>query len=374
MLLLLLVCICASSLYAQDLAGIEVHGFVTQGFLFSSNNNYLTMQSSSGCAQWTDGAASISDSLTDKLRVGIQLHMYQLGQLGGSSVRVDWASGDYRFNDYFGVRAGKVKTVLGLFNDSQDVDAVFLWILLPQGAYPVDNESVFLSHLGGEVYGYVPLGSRAGKLGYSGYAGQVNLDLTDGYVKQLGEEGLVFTTAPGGKSYGGDVRWEAPLTGLTLGSSALVEALNGTTPVGGIHVSPFFMSAQYAEFKKGRFDFAGEYRRVPASATLTFGPESFPDPVDQREWYVMGSYRLLKKYQLGSYYSHYVNKALDTSLPANYSKDWVVSGRHDFNAYSYAKIEGHFLQGTGLGYYAANNPNGLKPNSNMLAAKIGFSF
>jgi hypothetical protein len=96
--------------------------------------------------------------------------------------------------------------------------------------------------------------------------------------------------------------------------------------------------------------------------------------VDQREWYVMGSYRLLKKYQLGSYYSHYVNKALDTSLPANYSKDWVVSGRHDFNAYSYAKIEGHFLQGTGLGYYAANNPNGLKPNSNMLAAKIGFSF
>jgi hypothetical protein len=374
MLLLLLVCICASGLYAQDLAGIEVHGFVTQGFLFSSNNNYLTMQSSGGSAQWTDGAASISDSLTDKLRVGIQLHMYQLGQLGGSSVRVDWASGDYRFNDYFGVRAGKVKTVLGLFNDSQDVDAVFLWILLPQGAYPVDNKSVFLSHLGGEVYGYVPLGSRAGKLGYSGYAGQVNLDLTDGYVKQLGEEGLAFTTAPGGKSYGGDVRWEAPLTGLTLGSSALVEALDGATPAGGIHVSPFFMSAQYAEFKKGRFDFAGEYRRVPASATLTFGPESFPDPVDQREWYVMGSYRLLKKYQLGSYYSHYVNKALDTSLPANYSKDWVVSGRHDFNAYSYAKIEGHFLQGTGLGYYAANNPNGLKPNSNMLAAKIGFSF
>jgi hypothetical protein len=35
-----LVCICASSLDAQDLAGVEVHGFVTQGFLFSSNNNY----------------------------------------------------------------------------------------------------------------------------------------------------------------------------------------------------------------------------------------------------------------------------------------------------------------------------------------------
>ena len=374
MLLILFVCICASSLYAQDLTGLEIHGYVTQGFLFSSNNNYLTMESSGGSAQWTDGAVSVSDSLTDKLRVGIQLHMYQLGQLGSSYVQVDWASADYRFNDYFGVRAGKVKTVLGLFNDSQDVDAAFLWILLPQGAYPIDNRSVFLAHLGGEVYGFVPLGSRSGKLRYSGYAGEVNLDPKAGYVKTLSEEGLVFTTAPEGSSYGGDLRWEAPLTGLTVGSSALVEDLNGTTPAGGIHGAPFFMSAQYAEFKKGRFDFAGEYRRVPSSATLTFGPESFPDPVDQRVWYVMGSYRLLKKYQLGSYYSHYVNKALDTKLPANYSKDWVVSGRHDFNAYSYAKIEGHFLHGTGLGYYTDNNPNGLKPNSNMLAAKIGFSF
>ena len=154
--LLLLVCICAGSLYAQDLAGIEIHGFVTQGFLFSSNNNYLTMQSSGGSLQWTDGAVSVSDSLTDKLRVGIQLHMYQLGQLGGANVQVDWASGDYRFNDYFGVRAGKVKTVLGLFNDSQDVDAVFLWILLPQGAYPIDNKSVFLSHLGGRSMATCP--------------------------------------------------------------------------------------------------------------------------------------------------------------------------------------------------------------------------
>jgi hypothetical protein len=54
----------------------------------------------------------------------------------------------------------------------------------------------------------------------------------------------------------------------------------------------------------------------------------------------MGSYRLWKKFRVGSYYSHYVNKALDTSLPANYAKDWVLSGRYDFNAYFYGKIEG----------------------------------
>jgi len=77
---------------------------------------------------------------------------------------------------------------------------------------------------------------------------------------------------------------------------------------------------------------------------------------------------------VGSYYSHDVNKALDTTLPANYSKDWVVSGRYDFNSYFYGKIEGHFLQGTGLGFYSSSNANGMKPNSNMFAAKIGFTF
>ena len=88
----------------------------------------------------------------------------------------------------------------------------------------------------------------------------------------------------------------------------------------------------------------------------------------------MGSYRITERFQAGSYYSHYVNKALDTALPANYSKDWVVSGRYDFNSYFYGKIEGHFLHGTGLGYYESTNPNGLRPNSNMLAAKIVFTF
>jgi hypothetical protein len=361
-------------LQAQSLEGIEIHGFVTQGFLFSSHNNYLTMQSSAGSLAWTDGAVSVSDSLTDKLRVGIQLHMYQLGQLGGPNLQVDWASGDYRVNDHLGFRAGKVKTVMGLFNDSQDVDAVFLWTLLPQGAYPVDNEGFFLAHVGGDVYGYLPLGGRGGKLRYDGYVGQSNLPLNGGFLKQLADAGLAFTSSPGGKTYGGDLRWEAPLKGLILGSSADVQAMDGSAPGGGLHLIPFILSVQYAQFTKGKFYFGGEYDRAPATAILTMGPATIPMPLNGRSWFAMGSYRLLKKVKVGSYYSHYVNKGLDTTQPANYSKDWVVSGRYDFNSYFYGKIEGHFLHGNGLGFYESTNPNGLKPNSNMLAAKIGFSF
>ena len=121
-------------------------------------------------------------------------------------------------------------------------------------------------------------------------------------------------------------------------------------------------------------DVAGEYDRIPINATLTIESTAIPFVEDGRSWFAMGSYRLRKKFQIGSYYSHYVNKAADTTQPANYSKDWVLSGRYDFNQYFYAKLEGHFLHGTALGYYTSTNPNGLAPDSKMLAAKIGFTF
>jgi hypothetical protein len=371
---LLLACLFSSGLQAQDLAGIEIHGFATQGFLYSSHNNYLTMNSSSGSLQWTDGALSASDSVTDSLRVGIQLHMYQLGQLGGPNVQVDWASGDYRVNDHLGFRAGKVKTVMGLFNDSQDVDAIFLWILLPQCDYPIDNKSFLLSHLGGDVYGVLSIGRRGGRIHYDSFVGESIADLDGGYDKQAADGGLVFTTPPSGRIYGGDLRWQAPWRGFSLGSSENIQTLNGSAPSGGVHVPPAFMAVEYAQFQRGKFYFAGEHMRFPLQTMVTVGPVTFPVPMDQRSWFAMGSYQLSKQLTAGSYYSHYINKALDTSEPANYSKDWVVSGRYNFNAYFYGKIEGHFLRGTALGYYTSTNPHGLQANSNMLAAKIGFAF
>jgi len=372
--LVLCCCFFASHAFAQDLSGFQFHGFVTQGFLFSTHNNYLTMQSSSGSLQWTDGAVSISDSVSDSLRIGIQLHMYQLGQLGGPNIQIDWASGDYQVNDHLGFRAGKVKTIVGLFNDSQDVDSVFLWALLPQGCYPIDNEGFYLSHLGGDVYGHLPLGKRRGSLRYVGYLGEDYLPLDGGYVKQLADSGLRLTNEPSGKNFGGDLRWETPLTGFTLGYSPMVMAQDEASASGSLHVPSFLMTAQYAEFARGKFFLAFEYDKVPVREFLTVGPQTVIFPVDARSWYGMGQYRVSKKIEAGSYYSHYINKAMDSSLPENYSKDWVISGRYDFSAYFYAKLEDHFLHGTGLGYYESTNPNGLKPNSNILAAKIGFSF
>jgi hypothetical protein len=380
---------CSGYLLGQSLDSIQIHGFATQGFLYSSNNNYLSTTSSNGSLQWTDGAVSISDSLSDKLRVGIQLHMYQLGEFGGPNIQVDWASGDYKINDRAGFRVGKIKTPLGLFNDSQDVDAVHLWALLPQSMYPADNRSFTLSQLGGEFYGALSLGKKGGELVYRGYAGYRSLDMNGGYVKEIdltlpsidaaiGQPYQPISSAPGGKVFGGDVRWQTPVKGLLVGSSALLQDLSGSAgPVAfGMHEA--VTTREYAQFEKGKFYVAGEYQRWPVPFQAVAGPVTIPFPLDWRSWYTMAAYHVTEKVQIGSYYSHFADAGAGSnpSLVQNYQKDWVISSRYDFNSYFYAKLEEHFLHGEdeNLGYYPDTNPNGLKPRSNILAAKIGFSF
>ena len=369
----LVMCLCGGGAFGQDLESVQIHGFATQGFLFSSNNNYLTMKSSSGSLQWTEGGVSLSDSISEKLRVGIQLHMYQMGEIGGPDILVDWASGDYKFNDKLGVRAGKIKIPLGLFNESQDVDSLFLWTLLPQANYPDDNRDFDLAALGGEAYGWLGVGNM-GKLQYRGYAGESRLDANGGYMRTLASFGVTFPDPPSGKALGADLRWATPWLGLTVGASVETQGLDGVGPEGSLHAAPAFLHAYYAEWTKGKWYIAGEYWRVPITLNLQTGTDSAAISIDQRSWYPMISYQLTKKWQVGTYYSHYVNKAADFSRPENYSKDWTVAGRCNFTANFYGKLEMHFLHGTGIGYYSDTNEDGLKPNSFLLASRVGFTF
>jgi len=390
-LILVSLCACAGPGLTQDLSTIQIHGFATQGFLYSSANNYLSANTSAGSFAWNDGAVSVSDTLSDKLRVGIQLHMYQLGDLGGANVQVDWATGDYKLNEQLGFRAGKFKIPIGLYNDSQDVDAVHLWALLPQSVYPTDNRSFTLSAMGGEFYGSEKLGQKAGTLIYRAYAGYRPLDRSGGYVKSLNLElegldasfGLPvtpITAAPTGNVFGGDLRWQTPWKGLLIGSSAFAEDAQGSAGAVAFRVVRNTVTQQYAQFERGRFFVAAEVRRMPASlfltATTAGGLVVIPYPIDFRSWYAMTSYRVTEKLQVGTYYSHFVDAGggEDTALISNYSRDWTVSARYDFNSYFYGKLEEHFIHGTDLGYYPDSNPNGEKPRSNVLAAKIGFSF
>src|SRR6266704_1281591 len=132
---------------------VQVHSFGSQGFGYSNDNNYLTMKTSQGSFAMTDVGVNVSTQVTDKLHLGAQFYDHNVGNLGRWEPQLDWATVDYRFRDWLGFRGGKVKTVLGLFNDTRDLDFLHTFALLPQSVYPTDLRDATIAHLGGDIYG-----------------------------------------------------------------------------------------------------------------------------------------------------------------------------------------------------------------------------
>lgn len=85
---------------------VQIHAFASQGFAGTDENNYLTMKTRSGSFAMTDFAINASTSITDKLRIGAQMYDYNVGNLGNWQPTLDWGYVDYKFKDWFGIRAG----------------------------------------------------------------------------------------------------------------------------------------------------------------------------------------------------------------------------------------------------------------------------
>ena len=390
----------AAALCAQDISQytnftlfdktFQFHGFVSEGYAYSNDNNYLTMQTSKGTFAMTDAGVNVSTQLTDRLRIGAQVYDRDIGQLGKWHPSLDWGYVDYKFADWFGVRGGKVKTVLGLYNDTQDMEALHTWAILPQSAYPLDLRATNIAHTGGDVYGNISL-HKAGSLAYTGYAGLRSFDPWGGYY--------YFSVASGfniehvsGHTEGFDVRWNTPISGLLVGTSWV----NSTIDRGGqwingpfsgysydITVNPERTIAGYLEFIRNKWHFAGEFRNYndldEISASL-LGSKPFPYQAGDQESFASAAYRVSKYIELGTYYSHYhVDSPTAGDPNSSHINDNTATVRFDLMSHWDLKIEEHFIRGYGTtysahGFYSTQNPEGFKPNTDLLVVRTGWSF
>ena len=403
-------CLCVGqlALQAEDFKlldrDVEVHGFVSQGFVYTNTNNWLTMNSNRGSGAFTDFGLNATASVTDRIRVGAQFYDRNLGQLGQYHPSLDWAIVDYRWKTWLGIRGGKVKTTLGLSTDSQDLDFLRTFALLPQSVYPTDVRDATIAHLGCDIYGNVALKRGLGDLSYTVYAGHRSDSIYSG-VAYLGLKFGVRFSSYGGLQYGGDLRWSTPLKGLLIGASRMDQ----DTTARGAFINPadpgeglIPLSAQsrtdwtnqfYGKYSLGKLRIDSEYRRfLHDEFYQQDGSVIVTNTTDVRGWYVSGSYRVMKRLALGSYYSRYAITTVsggpeggfaptqtDTSLPANHIYDKVVSARVDLNRFWNVKVEGHFMNGYGNstypdGFYPQLNPQGFRPNTNALVIKTGLYF
>jgi hypothetical protein len=380
---------------------VQVHGFFSQGFIYTGENNWLSMNTSNGSGAMTEMGLNLSSQLTDRLRVGAQVYDRNLGQLGQWHPSLDWAVVDYRFTNWLGVRGGEVKTTFGLYNDSQDLDFLHVFALLPQSIYSADLRDTTISHTGGDIYGDIALPGHLGDLSYTAYAGHRNDSIYSGYPYLIRQWGT-YLRDMGGLQYGADVRWNLPLKGLLVGASRMSQDISAHgmfvdffNPSNGM--IPYYESSKadwsnqfFAEYKRGHLTIDSEYRRYVRDQIILNNTST--DLGDVRGWYVAGTYRLSKKVSMGSYYSHYtitdvLGGALalvepnytDTSQPANHIYDKVVTARWDVNRFWNVKIEGHFMDGYAnsgypAGFYPKNNVNGFERYTNALVIKTSFHF
>lgn len=367
---------------------VQIHGFVSQGFVHTNDNNWLTMDTANfGSGDFTEFGFNASSQLTDKLRIGAQLYDRNLGGVGNWYPSLDWAYAQYRLGPWLGFRGGRVKTVLGLYNDTQDVDFLHPWALLPQGIYPIDLRDSTIAHDGGDLFGDIRLGNRYGMLSYTAYGGHRQDSPHGGIAYLLDSDGLIFDSL-GGAQYGGDLRWHTPLIGLLIGASRQNQH-NTDVYTLELPTGPYkLQSSDHADWAN---QFYGEYSWKGLLLDAEFrrewdnnGEPNFDQiQINIHTWYAGGAYRFTKHLQAGSYYSHYwINFPIANIEPAatGHDNDKVITGRVDINRFFNIKVEGHFMEGVGLptdfpnGFYLANNPQGLQPDTKALVIKGGFNF
>lgn len=373
----------ASAENAESESGVlpvEIHGFVSQGFIATTANDYLA-DSKRGSFEFSEVGINFSKQLTERMRVGVQLFTHDLGPLGNYRTRFDWFYLDYRFWDWLGIRAGRTKVPFGLYNESSDIDAARVPVLLPQSVYPVSNRDFLLAQTGAEIYGNISLGS-AGSVEYRLYGGTVFYDTSD-----------ATTTASNVKVpyiVGGRLMWQAPIEGLELGGSVQKLRIDadaalptdeiaqlkaaGSLPADFVNPLairvPALLGVASVEYNAHDLSLASEYSRWGIGLKSAVPSFSTPNMVSER-WYVMGAYRVNSWFTPGAYYSLLfpdVNDRRGRNPPygsaadapplgrAAYQHDVALTLRYDLNQYWILKAEGHFMHGT-AGLTSALNDN-----------------
>lgn len=209
----------------------------------------------------------------------------------------------------------------------------------------------------------------------------------------------------GGLQYGADLKWTTPLKGLLLGGSHMREEISGfgngkCSPAVPISCSDWTARTQgqyeehsdkdqtnfvFGQYAVGNLRLDAEYRRYWRDQRVW--NNSYTVMADTRGWYTAGAYRFNKRFELGAYYSRFTSTwkrasadwLLDTSLPDHHVYDKVVTARFDLARYWNVKVEGHFMDGYGgnqspNGFYTPDNPQGLKPKTNLLIVRTGWNF
>ena len=357
------------SLFGPNGPAIEFHGFASQGFIGTTDYNYLG-DSKNGSFEFTEFGLNAAFNPFPRTRIMAQAFSYDVGDAGRYDAVLDYALAEYTFNDYFGIRAGRIRRPQGIYNDIQDVDLARTFILLPQGVYDARYRDFFVSLDGVDLFGTLPL-KQAGSLAYELYTGVVRPSLDGGLALQVRNSLPITGRLDEIRSptiFGGQLWWSTPIDGLRLGASGgFVPGFDYTFtvegPAGPIRLdekSDVVILQYSAEYLWKAWTFQNEYEFQNSDSDTPGVPDE-----SSFSWYVSAEYRFNKWIAAGTYYTESYNESFKpggagtgaTNYPSDANqRDAAVAVRFDLTDWWLFKVEGHYLRGTDLLEDNASNP------------------
>jgi hypothetical protein len=368
---------------------IQIHGFLTQGFFHSSDNNVYGQSDDGISPGLTEIGVNANYQPWDNMRFAAQGLYRRAGDVDTGSLELDYGLVDLTLFDYksgkIGLRAGRIKNPFGLYNETRDVAFTHPTILLPQGIYFDRSRSLMLAADGGSFY--AEQRTEFGDFNFKFNVGMPSNDLSEikTIVLATSNAGGQFDTKPSiatQLSYelnGGEYIFAVSYMDLKFDYNPLP----GETTFVGMPISksttsiqPLLFSAQY---NGEEFTLTGEYNY----RWNTFGNFAPEGRFVTESWYIEGSYRILSQLQATVRYDtisidkddRHGNGAAALGFPKHvaFAEDWVFGLRWDITPSWMVRADYTRVHGTAW-LPQADNPDPFKGKQDWDLYGLQFSF
>lgn len=368
----------------------QLHGALTQGVTYTSNNNFYGPSDDSGSLKFTEVSLNASARLLPNLRASGQA-LYRQAGAQGESGGVDYAFLDYQFftetTAVAGVRAGRYKLPIGLYNETRDIAFTRPSIFVPQSVYPDRARDLELSSDGALVYsdiftdnGQWTIELNAGRPRIDKETAQTSFDFFPGEVDDLGAR----------STYGGRIMYQSSDGRWTTAFSRVEAHIRyGTTmgtPMGlalktNVDVDLVYWIASL-QCNIDQWTITTEYGQMD----IAFSSDYFAAGLHPLQYYLQATRHLDSHW---SVYSRYDNLYWDrhdrdgdnysamtqASVKnfANFAHDYSLGVRYDISSNSMVSAEYHYIDGTAW-LSGLDNDNATARYWNMVSVAFSYRF
>jgi hypothetical protein len=365
---------------AQAAADLQVHGFLSQGWVLSQGNNVNgTSDDKGGSGEFRELGVNASWRPLGPLLVAGQLAAVEAGRAIDEDIQLEYGLLDYTAfqgaGQRLGLRGGKLKLPIGFYNDSRDAVFTRPGVILPN--------SVYLETNGARAFGYFS-GEGAALYG-DWYAGDHTLyaELFASGDQTLDDaaEIAILRRPAGGRfdldsatvlrlsdDYDGG-RWRAALSLLDSELSYVPGAPAPADPFDEPATFNFRQAVVSLQYNAAQVSVTTELvaRHIELTDISSFDfiplPQFQVPPIrgtlkqDPGGWYVQGAYRLTPKWQALLRYDEqirdlqdrhgYDQSALGTPRHYFFARDWTAGARYDVLPNLALWAEFHYVDGVG---------------------------